>query len=452
MAPPIRPHSLHRRGFLQAGMLGMGGLSLPNLLRAEAAAGIKSSTKSVIFIYLVGGPPHQDMFDLKPDAPKEIAGPWKPIATNVTGIKICEAFPQLARLMDKMTIIRSLVGNQSDHDAQQVFHGHDPKKLKPPGGWPQFGSAITRLLGPAHPAIPPFVSLCYTCTHGPYNEPGSGFLGAAHTPFKPSGPTRDDMILKGITLNQLAERKTLLNGFDSIRRTIDASGTMTGMDTFNERALNLLTSTRFAEALDLSREESRVVDRYGTGNPKIMIDANGAPRVPQSMLMARRLVEAGARVVTLNYSKWDWHGGTNAEGRANNSIFLREQEDFPIFDKCVSALVEDLHVRGLDRDCAVVVMGEFGRTPKISGQVGRDHWPQVNCALMFGGDMRHGQVIGATDRIAGEAVARPVTFGEIYATLYRHLGIDTSTTTLQDATGRPNFLVEDNAVPLREMV
>jgi uncharacterized protein (DUF1501 family) len=204
--------------------------------------------------------------------------------------------------------------------------------------------------------------------------------------------------------------------------------------------------------LDLSREESRVVDRYGTGNPKIMIDANGAPRVPQSMLMARRLVEAGARVVTLNYSKWDWHGGTNAEGRANNSIFLREQEDFPIFDKCVSALVEDLHARGLDRDCAVVVMGEFGRTPKISGQVGRDHWPQVNCALMFGGDMRHGQVIGATDRIAGEAVARPVTFGEIYATLYRHLGIDTSTTTLQDATGRPNFLVEDNAVPLREMV
>jgi len=175
-------------------------------------------------------------------------------------------------------------------------------------------------------------------------------------------------------------------------------------------------------------------------------------KLPQSMLMARRLVEAGARVVTLNYSKWDWHGGTNAEGRANNSIFLREQEDFPIFDKCVSALVEDLHVRGLDRDCAVVVMGEFGRTPKISGQVGRDHWPQVNCALMFGGDMRHGQVIGATDRIAGEAVARPVTFGEIYATLYRHLGIDTSTTTLQDATGRPNFLVEDNAVPLREMV
>lgn len=445
------PFHTDRRSFLQAGMLGLGGLTLADILRSEAKAGPGSPTKSVIMIYLVGGPPHQDMFDLKPDAPKEIAGPWKPVATNVAGIRICEAFPRLAGLMDKMTIIRSLVGNQADHDAQQVFHGHHPGKAKPAGGWPQFGSAAGRLLGPAHPAVPPYVSLCHTCTHGPYNEPGSGFLGMAHTPFKPTGPTRDDMVLRGITPGRLSERKALLNGFDSIRREIDASGAMTGMDSFNERALSLLTSTRLAEALDLSREESRVVERYGMGDPKIMMDGNGAPRVPQSLLMARRLVEAGARVVTLNYSKWDWHGGMNTEGRKNNSIFLREEEDFPIFDKCVSALVEDLHLRGLDKDCAVVVMGEFGRTPKISAQVGRDHWPQVNCALMFGGDMRHGQVIGATDRIGGEAVSRPVTFGEIHATLYRHLGIDTSTTTLQDPSGRPNYLVEGNAAPIREL-
>ena len=445
-----RANRPNRRGFLQAGILG--GLTLPGLLRAEAAAGIRSSTKSVILIYLVGGPPHQDMFDLKPDAPKDIAGPWKPIATRVNGIRICEAFPRLAGLMDKLTIIRSLVGNHDDHDAQQVFHGRHPKKGKPGGGWPQFGSTIARLLGPADPAIPPFVSLCHTCTHGPYNEPGPGFLGVANSPFRPTGPTRDDMVLQGITLRQFAERKTLQVGFDGIRRSLDSSGTLAGMDSFNEQALSLLTSTRFAEALDLSREESRVVDRYGTGDPKVMIDGNGAPRVPQSMLMARRLIEAGARVVTLNYSKWDWHGGTNTEGRKNNSIFLREEEDFPIFDKCVSALVEDLHLRGLDKDCAVVVMGEFGRTPKISSQLGRDHWPQVNCALMFGGGMRHGQVIGATDRIAGEAVARPVVFGEIHATLYRHLGIDTVKTTLPDHTGRPNYLVEDNAQPLPELV
>src|SRR5437899_12047964 len=157
-----------------------------------------------------------------------------------------------------------------------------------------------------------------------------------------------------------------------------------------------------------------------------MIDENGAPRVPQSLLMARRLIEAGARVVTLNYSKWDWHGG------AYNTIFNREREDFPIFDQCVSALVEDLHVRGLADDCTVIIMGEFGRTPRISAQVGRDHWPQVNCALLAGGGMKTGQVIGATDRHAGGATARPVTFGELYATLYRNLGIDVNTTTLLD--------------------
>ncbi len=168
--------------------------------------------------------------------------------------------------------------------------------------------------------------------------------------------------------------------------------------------------------------------------------------------MARRLVEAGARVVTLNYSKWDWHGGKNAEGRANNSIFLREAEDFPVFDQCVSALVEDLHERGLDKDCTVVVLGEFGRTPKISAQVGRDHWPQVNCALLAGGGMKTGQVIGATDRIAGEAVARPVTFGELFATLYHNLGIDSHRATLHDLTGRPQYLVEDHAKPLPELV
>jgi hypothetical protein len=436
---------LSRRSFLQIGTFGLAGLTLPQLLKAEAAAGIRSSPRSVILIYLVGGPPHQDLFDLKPNAPKEIAGPWRPIATNVTGIQICEALPRLARIMDKLVIVRSLVGNQNDHDAVQVFNGHHPRKPAPSGGWPQLGSNVAKLQGPFDRAVPPFISLCYTCTHGPYNEPGPGFLGPSFAPFRPMGPSREDMVLRGIAMNRLGDRKALLKSFDRLRRDLDAAGTMQGMDHFTEQAFGLLTSSRLANALDLSREDPRVVARYGTGDPKIFMDGNGAPRVPQSLLMARRLIEAGARVVTLNYSKWDWHGGSYG------TIFKREAEDFPVFDQCVSALVEDLHQRGLDRDCTVIVMGEFGRTPKISAQVGRDHWPQVNCALLAGGGMKTGQVIGTTDRIAGQAASHPVTFGELYATLYRNLGIDAATATLVDLSGRPQHLVEDSARPLREL-
>ncbi len=423
-----------------------GGWSLPAILRAESDAGLRNSPKSVIMIYLVGGPPHQDMFDLKPEAPREVAGPWQPIATNVPGMEICEAFPRLAAMADKLTIIRSLVGNQADHDAIQVFNGHHPLNPTPSGGWPQFGSMVSKVQGAFDPTAPPFVSLCYPCTHGPYNEPGPGFLGAAHSPFRPMGPTRQDMVLNGVTLERLADRESLLNSLDRLRRDVDTTTMMTGMDAFTEQVMGLLTSSRLADALDLSQEDPRTIERYGTGDSQVFIDDNGAPRVPQSLLLARRLIEAGVRVVTLNYSKWDWHGGSY------NTIFNREKEDFPIFDQCVSALVEDLHLRGLADDCAVVIWGEFGRTPKISDQVGRDHWPQVNCALLAGGGMHHGQIIGATDRIAGEAVARPVTFGEVYTTLFHHLGVDVSQTTITDLNGRPQYLVEENAEPMPELV
>ena len=439
-----------RRSLLRIGTLAAmgttGGWTLPSILKAEDAAGKKKSPKSVIMIYLVGGPPHQDMFDLKPEAPKEFAGPWKPIATTVPGMEICEAFPRLAKLADKLTIIRSLVGNQAGHDAVQVFNGRDPQKVKASGGWPQFGSMVSSVLGSSTSTAPPFVSLCYPCTHGPYNEPGPGFLGTAHAPFRPMGSTKEDMVLNGVSLERLADRKSLLRSVDQLRRDIDASATMIGMDTFTEQAMGLLTSSRLAEALDLSKEDPVVVERYGTGNPAVFIDDNGAPRVPQSLLVARRLIEAGVRVVTLNYSKWDWHGGSY------NTIFNREKEDFPIFDQCVSALIEDLHVRGLADDCAVIIWGEFGRTPKISDIVGRDHWPQVNCALMAGGGFRHGQVIGATDRIAGEAVARPVTFSEVYATLFHHMGISVDQTTIADHNGRPQYLVEDGGKVMQELV
>ncbi|MFM2094728.1 MAG: hypothetical protein RIS70_1852 [Planctomycetota bacterium] len=437
---------VNRRTFLQVGSLALGGLSLRELLAAESTSGRSNPHKAVIMIYLVGGPPHQDLWDLKPDAPAEVAGPMRPIATNVPGIEICELLPQLARRTDRLSIIRSIADSQADHDAYQCFTGRKPGPNVPAGGWPQFGSVVSRVLGPTTPSVPGFASLCYTCTHGPYNEPGPGFLGVGQTPLQSRGKARENMVLQGITADRMADRKSLLAGVDRLRRDIDQSRKLTGMDEITAQAFNILTSSRLADALDLSKEDPKLVERYGTGNEKIHIDENGAPRVPQSFLLARRLVEAGCRVVTVNYSKWDWHGGDY------NTIFNREREDFPIFDNALSALMDDLRDRGLDRDTAVIVWGEFGRTPVISKIVGRDHWPQVNSALVFGGGFRSGQIIGSTDRLAAEVRDRPVTFGEVFATLYRHLGIDTTSVTVPDLTGRPQYLVANQVSPLRELV
>jgi len=439
-------NGVDRREFLRIGGLALGGFSLRDLLAAEAAAGTKSSHKSVIMVYLVGGPPHQDLWDMKPDAPVEVAGPMRPTATNVPGIELCELLPQLAQRADRLAIVRSIVDSQADHDAHQCYTGRRPGRGAPAGGWPQFGSSVAKVLGPTEPSIPAFASLCYTCTHGPYNEPGPGYLGIGYSPLQSRGQARLDMVLNGVTADRLGNRRQLLGSMDRIRRDIDQTHRLEGLDELTQQALNILTSSRLADALDLSKEDPRVVARYGTGNEKVMIDENGAPRVPQSFLLARRLVEAGCRVVTVNYSKWDWHGGPN------NSIFQREREDFPIFDNGLAALLDDLRDRGMDRDTTVLVWGEFGRTPVISKIVGRDHWPRVNSALLAGGGLRTGQVIGATDRLAGEAVDRPVTFGEIFATLYRNLGIDTTRNTLIDLQGRPQYLVENQARPLSELI
>ncbi len=437
---------MSRRNFIKIGGTGAAGLSLPQLLSLEASAGVSNSHKSVILIYLVGGPPHQDMFDLKPNAPSGIAGPHRPTQTNVPGIEICEQFPQMAKMMDKFAVIRSLVNAQNGHDAFQCYTGRKPRDISPLGGWPPFGSTVGKLRGHVNKATPPFISLCYECTHGPYNEPSPGMLGVSASSFRPMGPSRDDMTLQGVTYDRLTDRKSLLASFDKFRRDADASGKMEGFDTFSEQAMGILTSSRLADALDISKEDPKVVERYGTGDAVKRIDGNGAPRVPQSFLTARRLVEAGARVVTLNYSKWDWHGGPN------NSIFKREREDFPIFDKAITALVDDLHQRGLDKDVSVLVWGEFGRTPKISDRTGRDHWPRVAMALLAGGGMSTGQAIGATDKLGGEAVSEPVTFGDVFATLYHNLGINAETTTILDRQGRPTYVVVPGSKPIRKLV
>lgn len=430
-----------RRDFLKIGGLAMGGLSLPDLLRAESAQGQKPGHKAVIMVFLPGGPSHQDIFDLKPDAPSEIRGEFKPIGTNVDGLQICELLPRLARQMDKCTVIRSMADCDTSHDAFQCLTGRSSRQ-QPPGGWPAFGSAVSRLQGPVNPAMPPFVGLSPKMGHMPWARNGEpGFLGVAHAPFEANrGGGTADMKLNGMSLDRLHDRATLLKSFDQLRRDLDAGGLMAGMDAFNEQALGVLTSPKLLEALDLTREDRRIAERYGKGENRNRDD--GGPRLTDHFLAARRLVEAGARVVTLGFSRWDYH--------SNNFGQLRE--DLPLLDSALSALLTDLQERGLEKDVAVVVWGEFGRTPVINPQGGRDHWPRVSCALLAGGAFRHGQVIGATDKVAGEAVDRPVAFGEVFATLYHHLGIDTTKVTLDDFSGRPQYLVDGTPAPLAELL
>ncbi len=429
-----------RRGFLRIGSLGLGGLAMPQLLNAEAQAGNGKTQNSVIMIFLAGGPPHQDMWDLKMDAPSEIRGEFSPIKTNVPGIEICELFPQLAKISDKLSYIRSIVGAHGGHDAYQCFSGRSPRNA-PPGGWPSIGSVMNGLQGNAKTGIPAFVGLSPKTAHKPWGDPGqAGFMGPACAPFQPNGGGSEDMVLNGISLERLHDRKGLLQSFDQFRRQADASGMMSGMDSFTQEAFGVLTSSQLAKALNLDDEDPKVRDRYGKGTEKPTAD--GPWKRLDQFLMARRLVEAGVRCVTLAFSRWDWHG--------NN--FGRARTDFPMLDQGVSALVEDLHQRGLDKDVSVIVWGEFGRTPKINPQAGRDHWPRVSTALLACGGMNHGQIIGATDRLGGEAVDRPVDFQEVFATLYHNAGIDVKATTVNDLSGRPRFLVDQEFNPMPELV
>ena len=426
----------------------MGGLSLPQILQAEAGTENRGeptprsgrSHKAIIMIFLPGGPPHQDMFDLKMDAPSEIRGEFKPIPTNVPGIEICELFPRLAGMMDKFTIIRSIVGATGGHDSFQCMVGRNNKN-QPQGGWPCIGSNLSSIEGPVDPSMPPFVGLAPPMGHMEWADAGqSGYLGIAHSPFKPSGPGKTDMVLDGVTLERLSDRKGLLASFDRFRRSADSSGVMEGMDAFSRQAFGILTSSKLAKALDIQQENPRVRERYGKGIPGNVAD--GGPRLMEQFLMARRLVEAGARCVTLAFSRWDWHGGN----------FKRGRQDMPMLDQGVTALVEDLHQRGLDKDVSVVVWGEFGRTPKINKNAGRDHWPRVSCALLACGGMRTGQVIGSTTRLGEDAKDRPVHFQDVHATLNHQMGINPATTATRDLTGRPHYLGDRQYEPMKEVI
>ncbi len=434
-----------RRDFLKIGGLGMGGMALPQLLQAEQNAGLRNSKKAIIMVYMAGAPSHQETFDLKMDAPSDVRSQFSPIKTNVSGIEICELMPNLAQTMDKCAVIRSLYGAPNgSHDSFMCYTGKVGSSLnlagQPAGGWPSIGAVTSKLMGSRDPAIPSFVGLAPKARHPPYGNSGKpGFLGFGNGPFKPSGPTEKEMRLENLTLGRLNERQGLLNSFDQFRREADNSGAMEGLDEFHDQAFGMLTSSKLAQAFDLSKEDPKTRARYGKGDPAQVGD--GAPRNLEHFLLARRLVEAGARCVTLNFGRWDFHS-KHREGMISHA---------PMFDQGLAALINDLHERGMADDVTVVAWGEFGRTPKINKDGGRDHWPRVGTALLAGGGMNTGQVIGATDRLGGEIADRPVHFGEVFATMYQNLGINANTTTIEDLGGRPHFLV-DQYRPMKELV
>jgi hypothetical protein len=459
-----RCDGLRRRDFLTAGAITLGGLTLADLLRLEAAAEIKTSEKAIMNIHLDGGPPQMDTIDPKPEAPIEIRGEFKSIATKVVGLQLCELMPKVAGIANKFSFIRSLVGSAGAHDAFQCQSGFPAKDLQSLGGRPALGSVVAKLRGSSKDIAPPFVDLMQG---RPLvrNSARPGFLGPTYNPFRPdiskmfareleagmkkelaargAGHTIRLTLVDGLTVQQLHERAELRAGFDRIRRDLDASGSMEAMDRFTAQATSILTSGRFAAALDLGQESPRVLERY---TPASSADANrfytseDATSI-RKLLLARRLIEAGVRCVSVSFSDFDTH----------SQNFPRMRQLLPLIDHGLHALVTDLEERGLLQNVSIVVWGEFGRTPRINKQGGRDHWPAVSPVLLAGGGMRVGQVLGVTDRYAGAVVSRPIHYQDVFATLYHNLGIDPVATTLNDPNGRPQHLL-DQGQPIRELV
>lgn len=448
LGPSRRSHcdGNSRRHFLKIGGLALGGLSLPQILQAQESSsqskGKKLPHKAAIMIYLSGGPSHQDMYDLKMEAPLEIRGSFRPISTNVPGIEICEHLPRLSKMMDKFAIIRSLYGSPDQHASDMCLSGYPIGARGRQDDHPSLGSAVSKLFGPVDPSVPPFVGLTIKTKHTPYSNPGMpGFLGSAHAPFQPDGEGMANMRLNGVNLNELRDRQSLLQSFDSFRRSIDRDPTIRGSNMLTQKAFDVLTSSRLVDALDLEKEDAKIRDRYGRGSADPAFGEDAGPHWMDQFLMARRLVEAGVRCVTLSFGSWDRHGQN----------FERLPEQLAKFDMGITALVQDLHDRELDQDVSVVAWGEFGRTPRINNSGGRDHWPQASCALLAGGGMRMGQVIGSTNRLGEVPQDRPVHYQDVFATLYSKLGIDVENTTILDNSGRPQYLV-DRREPIRELV
>lgn len=442
---------LTRRALLRAGFLGLGGLSLSDLLRSRAAAtaaGKPVNDTACILVWLYGGPSHLETYDLKPEAPAEYCGIFRPIATRVSGMEICELLPRQARVADKFVIIRSCSHNCAQHGdgTQQVLNGRPGVAIAsgdPPVLYPSVGSIFKRIRPVGQDGLPSYVAIPKLARFV-----GPAYLGPSYAPFEVrTAPTDPHFQVPSLSVPiaeapRLQDRLRLLRSFDNVRRDIDARGTMAPMDSYNQEALRLLTGDAAQRAFDISREPDRVRDRYGR------------TLLGQGLCLARRLVEAGVGFVHVQDNEfWDDHAN-----QAN--IFDNMRRRLPVLDQAVAALIEDLYARGLDQRVLVIVTGEFGRTPKIMstsgsvktdyGRPGRDHWPSAMSMLVSGGGMRMGQVIGSTTAKGECPKDRPLHPTDLLATVYQFLGIDTRQEFL-DHSGRPLAILPDGQ-PIRELL
>jgi hypothetical protein len=456
------PGPFSRRSLLQVGSIGLAGLGFADLLKlqseAKAATGSSPDT-SVIFIWLPGGAPHIDTYDMKPDAPEEIRGAFRPVSTNVPGLDVCELLPLHAKLADKFSIVRSIAHKFADHGGghKRFLTGRDP--FQPDGfvnDFPMMGSVVSRMREGRNAGLPNYI--CGADggrTHIDVFSFGSAYLGPSTYPFTFGGdPSQPNFKVENLALlkeldGRLGERESLLKGLDQLQRGVDRSGMMDAMDKFSRRAVELVTSEKARKAFDLSLEPEAVRERYGM-HPW-----------GQRALMARRLVEAGSSFVTMvmenprqhaeempkdTVYNWDSHA-------VNCHIWTDLKWRLPRYDQAITALIEDLYARGLDKKVLLVVTGEFGRTPRVEqavGRPGRDHWPQAMSMLLSGGGLRMGQVVGSTNSRGEEPKDRPMTPNDLWSTVLRHVGIDQNHSFL-DLQGRPLQILPFGE-PIKELI
>jgi len=430
-----------RRGFLQTGLSGMAGLSLPALLQSRAvaaASGKSKSPTSVILFWLSGGPSHIDMWDPKPEAAQEIRGPFGTIPTKIPGVRVCEHLPLTAKLMDKLTIIRSVDCSASNHTPITMQAGNPLARRTNDGkdgaGWPSMGAIAAKYRGPNVPGMPAFIGLADTWASDVW---GAGHMGHSFDPANGKELAGRLKMANGLSIDRLEDRQTLLNSLDAFKRKIDNNEQVAAADGFTQEAFNVLRSGRAQRAFNLDEESDKMQDFYGR-------DSMG-----QKALVARRLVEAGV-TFTLVSGAWgyfDHHGDKVKWGGIEKGL----KPLLPRVDRTLNAIVTDLEDRGLLDSTLILMMGEFGRSPVMSKDAGRGHWPRVMSMVMAGGGLNHGQVIGSTDKGGYAIASRKVGPSDLAATVFHHLGIDPHTNWI-DPQGRPRPIVTENGKVIQELL